>query len=374
MHTKTLVSTFSFAALVASFGPPAPASAQVTYAPEPSAPLTAKDITARPPVLGMEPILYAEGGPLQFEVRSGALVLTQTPGWVRNNQPENKVLWSGSSGTESQKFSLVTTKDEERIEDGTGKTVWSQPIKPKLTLDFDRPGLVRLLDANGKELGSGPVNNEPHHFPQFLNGHRFTKGFSTTDHGVHVEVDVFDQQTAVYDGKYLLWSGPRPSNDGIQLGSSPGSQVMGIATSRYSAGSVIPFTVSKEVGSMDIADRDHRLLETVPTGTLRLTVPNNDAAFRKDIRNVWLFQPHVALTQADPLTPGQLYVQYHDANGNWVSGELVRADKVTRRFAGIQPSPAVIRQEMLEVRTNNLNEAGTFESSPDVEYGWSKSL
>jgi len=374
MHSQQFAFAVTFIALLGGFTSALPASTQVTYAPEPSAPLTAKDVSTRPPVLGMEPILYAEGGPLQFEVRSSALVLTQTPGWVRNNKPENKVLWSGSSSMEPQRFSLVTTGTEERIEDGMGKQIWSQPIRPKLTLDFDQPGLVRLLDANGKELGSGPVNNEPHHFPQFLNGHRFTKGFSTTDHGVHVEVDVFDQQTAVYDGKYLLWSGPRPSNNGIQLGSSPGSQVMGIATSRYNAGSVIPFTVSKEIGSMDVADRDHHLLETVPTETLRLTVLNNDAAFRKDIRNVWLFQPHVALTQADPLTPGQLYVQYHDANGSWVSGELVRADKVTRRFAGIQPSPAVIRQEMLEVRTNNLNEAGNFESSPYVEYGWSKSL
>lgn len=374
MHTKTVAPAFAFVASIAGFISALPASAQVTYAPEPSVPLTAKDVSTRPPVLGMETILYAEGGPLQFEVRSGALVLTQTPEGIVTDKPENKVLWSGSSGTEPQKFSLVTTKDEERIEDGTGKTVWSQPIKPKLTLDFDQPGLVRLLDVNGKELGSGPVNNEPHHFPQSLNGHHFTKGFSTTDHGVHAEVDVFDQQTAVYDGKYLLWSGPRPSNDGIQLGNSPGSQVMGVATSRYNAGSVITFTVSKEIGSMDVANRDHHLLETVPTETLRLTVLNNDAASRKDIQNFWLFQPHIALTQADPLAPGQLYVSYHAANGTLVNEELVRADKVTHQFRRIPMSTAPTHQDMLEVKTTNLNEAGNLENNPHMEYGWSKPL
>ena len=131
MHTKTFASVLALAALIGGIGSALPASAQLIYAPEPTAPLTAKDVSTRPPVLRMESIVYALGGPLQFEVKNGALVLTQTPEGIvlnkpENEEPENKVLWTGSPGTEPQKFALVTTAAEERIEDGTGKPIWSQ--------------------------------------------------------------------------------------------------------------------------------------------------------------------------------------------------------------------------------------------------------
>ena len=119
---------------------------------------------------------------------------------------------------------------------------------------------------------------------------------------------------------------------------------------------------------MDIADKDHRLLETVPTEALRLTALNTDPAFRKDIRNTWFFHLPVAFTQADPLALGQLYVTYHAANGAWVNEELVRADKVTH----LQYMPG--HQDMFEVKTHSLDAAENFANNPHIEYGWSRPL
>jgi len=264
------------------------ASGQVIHLREPASPLTVRDVSTKSPMLSFYPAIEAKKGPLQFEDRSGSLVLSQmfgdnatvTPGTILDNS-NTKVLWSETLGTEPLKFTFVAGEGEERLLDNTGKTIWSQ--------------------ATSEQARAG------------------------------------------------------------------------IAATRYNAGLVVPFTITKESGSMDIADKNHRLLETASSESLRLTVLTADEKFPKyapspfSARNTFEFLPDVARTQANPLSPGRLYVTYHATDGNWAAAQLVRANRVR-----VLPAPG--RQDMLEVNTKNLNEAGTPENNPSIEYGWSQAL
>ena len=152
----------------------------------------------------------------------------------------------------------------------------------------------------------------------------------------------------------------------------------GIAATRYNAGLVVPFTITKESGTVDIADRNYRLLKTVPSESLRLTVLTADEKFPKyapspfSARNRFELLPDVARTQPDPLAPGRLYVTYHNADGTWVDGERMRVNKAKRQTGILRMSTVSVYQETLEVNIRNLNKAGQPESRPSLKYGWSK--
>lgn len=245
--------------------------------------------------------------------------------------------------------------------------LWSQSFLPSLTLDFDRPGYVRLLDADDKELGSAPIDHSaPPDYP-FC-------GVPIAYHGILFRTDTRERKTTVYSGKRLLWSGPRPANDGVRIGHSLDSPIQGVPYAPYPAGETITLLVTKKTGSMSVTDKDSHLLEIVPAEVFQMESRCDDQKFVNSNLGGTLFLPHTAMTQAEPLAPGQLYVYYHAANGSWIAGELVRAEKDTRQFLG-SPMPIFLPyHEPLEVRTTHLNEMGEVENPLRIEYGWFNSV
>ncbi len=326
MNSKRSPHVAGFALLMTSFFFALPAFAQsspATQLPVSQQPAL-KDIQIQPPVLGIFDILWPSN--LQFEDKDDALLLTQPPQMWGGTKPDSKVLWAGKFGAKPQTFTLETTASEEDLKDDTGKVLWSQQFEePSLTLDFDRRNHIRLLDSIGNELGFAPTDESfPHIYPVHHHSEPF-HGKWMDSGGIRIETDTDRQQTTVTSGTQLIWSGHRPPNDGVRLGRSPESAVYGIPTRKFPVGLTITFEVTRETGSMSITDENHRLLETEPVETLHLTALCDDEKFRKSIHNWFLFSPHDATTQVDLNAPGQIYVEYHTAAGDWAGKETIHA-------------------------------------------------
>ncbi len=307
----------------ASLPAAADAGGQITYTPDISVPVKANGIQVLPPVLGLSSLVYTS--PVKFEERNGRLVVTQPPQGFLLTHTTGKILWSGLLSTKPRQFTFVTTSSAEELKDNAGEVVWSRETQPSLTLDFDRPGQVRLLNAAGKELGTAPADNST--LPVFPVHHHREPFFGwTSDHGsIRVEKDTEHGQTTIYSGTHLVWSGPNPSNDGIRYGRSPGSPVSGIASSWLPAGTALALKVTRDVGSVEISDEMHHRIETVSTETLHLTATSDDPAFRKTAQYYMLSEPITATTQVDLSVPGLIYIRYHTASGIWSGEEVVHA-------------------------------------------------
>jgi len=250
--------------------------------------------------------------------------------------------------TKSPVLSLYPAIEAEKgslqFEDRGGSLVLSQMLDENLVVT---PGTI-LDNSNTKILWSGTLGTEPLKFI-FAMGEGEERLLDNT-------------------GK-IIWSQATSEQAGV-----------GIAATRYNAGLVVPFTITKESGTVDVADRSHRLLKTAPSESLRLTVLTADEKFPKyapspfSARNNFELLPDVARTQPDPLAPGRLYVTYHNADGAWVDGERMRVNKATQQLGTFRMDNAPVYQEILEVNIRNLNKAGQPESRPSLKYGWSKPL
>ena len=95
---------------------------------------------------------------------------------------------------------------------------------------------------------------------------------------------------------------------------------------------IIKFEVSRDMGSLNISDKGHRLLETVPDETLRFAVLSGDKEFRSRSRNYFLYHSPPATTQVSLTAPGLIYVQYRMASGEWAGEESVHAIAGTQQF------------------------------------------
>lgn len=187
---------------------PASAQGQITYFPDISVPLNTKQIQVHSPTLNLSSVIWTSD--VQFEERNSSLVITQPAMGSAFSKPAGKILWSGKLGTEPQRFAFATTNTKEELKDSTGKVIWSRETQPSLTLDFDQPGLVRLLDADGKELGTAPVD---HTVPPIFPAHHYREPFfgSTSDYGgIRVEKDTGREQTTILAGPISSGLGQTP--------------------------------------------------------------------------------------------------------------------------------------------------------------------
>ncbi|MGI4787456.1 MAG: hypothetical protein ACRYFS_01255 [Janthinobacterium lividum] len=350
MNSKTCFSAVALTLLTAVFFSSSRVSAQFTYAPDPSTPPALTDIQIRPVELSLFPFLLTSR--LQFKAENGSLFLTQTvEGLIIDNKTETDV-WSGKLGAEPQKFTLKVTEDDQSISDQNGKVIWSEPLKPGLIMDFDQHGCVRVLDADGKQLGVGFVDKEAGDASLMALRPKQFRGSSFVTEGMRVDTDPVQQITSVYSGTQLIWSGPRPSNDGIQWG-RVGNVVSGIALRQYPAGTTIDFEITPQTATMTISDKEHRLLETAPAETLRLTALSGDEKFRSDIRNYFLYHAPPTITQANLNVPGQIRVLYRTSGGDWAGEKSIHVMKKTRQATGTQRS-----ETDLEVWTADFDKNG----------------
>jgi len=345
MHNKRSHSAAWIVLLMSGITSTSPAfgdtDGQITYVPDISVPLTTKAVRVHPPTLDLSSVTWTCD--VRFEDRDGSLVVTQPPMGFAVPKPAGKILWSGKLGTEPQQFAFVTTNTKEELKDSTGKVIWSRETQPSLTLDFDQPGFVRLLDAAGKELGTAPID---HTVPPTFPAHHYREpflGFTSEYDGIRVEKDTGREQTTLFSGSHLIWSGPNPPNDGIRYGRSADSPIGGIPTSWLPSGQTLTLEVTQQTGSIIVTDENHHFLEAVPSVTLRLTASSADESFRKTVKyRILSSLPVATTTQIDVNAPGLIYVRYRTPDGDWAGEEAVHALNAvwhykTAHVSGSQP-------------------------------------
>ncbi len=321
--------------------------------------LTLKDIEIVPPVLMLFPFIHSDSS-LQFEEKDGNLLFTQPPTMWSDPKPDSKILWSGKFGAEPQNVTLEVTASEEDFKDDTGQVVWSEPLEePSLTIDFTRRNHLRLLDSQGKELGFAPVDNSSP--PAYQPVVPF-QGKAFGSDGIWVVTDTGQQRTTVYSGNQLMWSGPRPANDGVRFGLLPGSRVYGIPTADFPVGTRLTFAVSRDAGSVIITDEAHQLLETKPADTLHCTILTSDEKFRKSIQNWFLFISHIVPTQVKLNAPGKIDAEYRAANGEWAGKTSIHTTVELRHVAWSRKPQTYLDTEVANFdKTGKL--IGTFQDS-----------